>query len=391
MGLSMSSGTPRVWISLFLALSALPAIAQGAPGPKVIYGTDDRIDVYQETSPVRLAWAAATCGLVSTSNLSLNGDGTYTLLTDDFIVLGRVPCEGEPFANQPTAANCSGFLAAEDVVATAGHCMDTGRLNSYRYVFGFQKLDANTPVTTLQADQVYSGIAIVERRYEGSFDYTVVRLDRPVTAPGAAPLPIRRSGVIPLGAQVGVIGHPTGLPLKLSFGDDTVVYNNTSESHFVANLDTYGGNSGSPVFNVSTGLVEGVLVRGAKDYNVVGSCFESNRLADEEADEDVSKSTTFADAIPVDPHTADTNSDGSIGLGEVLRVIQFYNAGSLHCEALGEDGFAPGGGDQTCANHESDYMEANFVISQSELLRLIQIYNVGAYTRCDAGEDGFCI
>jgi V8-like Glu-specific endopeptidase len=387
----MSSGTPRVWLCLFLALAAAPICAQGVAGPKVIYGTDDRIDVYQETRSERLAWVAATCGLVSASDLTLNGDGTYTLLTNDFIVLGRVPCEGEPFADQPTAPFCSGFLAAEDVVATAGHCMDTGRLSSTRYVFGFQMTDATTPVITLQADQVYSGIEIIERRYESSYDYTVVRLDRPVTAPGASPLPIRRSGVIPLGAQVGVIGHPTGLPLKLSFGDDTVVYNNTPAPYFVANLDTYGGNSGSPVFNVSTGLVEGVLVRGARDYNAVGSCFESNRLTDEEADEDVSKSTTFADAIPVEPHTADTDSDGSIGLGEVLRVIQFYNAGSLHCEALGEDGFAPGPGDQACANHESDYMEANFVISQSELLRLIQIYNVGAYIRCDSGEDGFCI
>ncbi|MEK7233144.1 MAG: S46 family peptidase [Elusimicrobiota bacterium] len=30
---------------------------------------------------------------------------------------------------------------------------------------------------------------------------------------------------------------------------------------FVANLDTYGGNSGSAVFNVETNLVEGILLR----------------------------------------------------------------------------------------------------------------------------------
>jgi len=34
----------------------------------------------------------------------------------------------------------------------------------------------------------------------------------------------------------------------------------------VANLDTFGGNSGSAVFNAETGEVEGILVRGENDY-----------------------------------------------------------------------------------------------------------------------------
>lgn len=35
---------------------------------------------------------------------------------------------------------------------------------------------------------------------------------------------------------------------------------------FVANLDSFGGNSGSAVFNVTTEEVEGILVRGEADY-----------------------------------------------------------------------------------------------------------------------------
>jgi hypothetical protein len=49
----------------------------------------------------------------------------------------------------------------------------------------------------------------------------------------------------------------------------------------VANLDTYGGNSGSPVFNHRTGEVEGILVRGENDYvyDPGQGCQVSNRCA----------------------------------------------------------------------------------------------------------------
>jgi hypothetical protein len=43
----------------------------------------------------------------------------------------------------------------------------------------------------------------------------------------------------------------------------------------VANLDTYGGNSGSPVFNATNHQVEGILVRGENDFVTNGSCYVS--------------------------------------------------------------------------------------------------------------------
>jgi hypothetical protein len=380
---------------------AIPAQAQDfLPGMgNVIYGEDNRIDVYAETDADRLNWAASTLGLVSASELFDNGNGTFSLLTDSFTYLGRTPCDGEPFANQPTAPYCSGFLAGEDVIVTAGHCMDNGRLATTRYVFGFQMLNADDAVTVVNEDQVYSGIEILGRRYDNDFDYTVVKLDRPVTAPGAMPLPIRRTGTVPVGTLVGVIGHPTGLPLKIAFGANTVVKSNGQEAYFMANLDTYGGNSGSPVFNASNGVVEGVLVRGERDYNTVGSCFESNRIPDSSPGEDISKSTTFADLVPEIPaeggadalHSADTDGNNELDLSELLRIIQLYNADIFHCDNDAEDGFAVGTGDATCEHHDSDYVVVNFSISQSELLRAIQIYNSGEYTACEAGEDGFCV
>lgn len=89
-------------------------------------------------------------------------------------------------------------------------------------------------------------------------------------------------------------------------------------------------------------------------------------------------------------HSADQNADHKIGLVELLRLIQFYNFGSFHCEEGTEDGYAPGPGDQTCAPHANDYAPQNWSISLGELLRLIQFYNTGGYLPCAGSEDGFC-
>ncbi|WP_420540401.1 S46 family peptidase (plasmid) [Paenibacillus polymyxa] len=51
-------------------------------------------------------------------------------------------------------------------------------------------------------------------------------------------------------------------PIKSGFAVGAAVRDNPPNAFFVANLDTYGGNSGSPVFNSDTHEVEGILVRG---------------------------------------------------------------------------------------------------------------------------------
>lgn len=91
--------------------------------------------------------------------------------------------------------------------------------------------------------------------------------------------------------------------------------------------------------------------------------------------------------------SADVNRDLRIDLGEVLRVVQLYNAGEFHCEAGSEDGYGLGGGDRACAAHTSDYAPRDWRIGLSELLRAVQLYRNGGYVACvDAGsEDGFCV
>ena len=266
--------------------------------PQVIYGPDDRIDLYQETDPLRRKLAASTCALIRSNRVRDNGNGGFDLVVSVWTEEGLLACEGEPFADQPVLAECTGFLVGPDLIATAGHCFDELDLNPTRFVFGFQMLDASTPVGTVDADQVYQGVQIVGRMKELDEDYAVVRVDRVVMSPGAEPLDIRRAGLVEVGTPLGVIGHPAGLPIKLAFGEQTAVSDNTPAGFFRANLDTYGGNSGSPVFDAQTGVVEGILVRGETDYVYDGTCFESNRLPNEEAAEEVTKTTVFAQFVP---------------------------------------------------------------------------------------------
>lgn len=266
---------------------------------KVIYGTDNRIDVYQETDEQHRIWAASTCALIEDSLLTENSDGTYILDVRTLEVYDYPPCPGEPFANQPTAAFCTGFVVGADLVATAGHCTDGMPLENIRFVFGFQMRDAATPVTTFDSTQVYTGIEMVGHELSGEYDYAVVRVDRRITAPGVQVLDIRRAGTVPIGTHVGIIGHPVGLPTKIAFGGESVVRPNSAEGFFLTNLDTFGGNSGSPVFNAETGLVEGILVTGEIDFVFERDCFASNVIGvNEGSGEGVCKTASFMRFVP---------------------------------------------------------------------------------------------
>ncbi len=270
-------------------------LTTGLLDEKVVYGDDDRLDVYEETNPSHVAWAASTCALVDDSDLIDNGNGTYTLSTTAFLYSGRPPCSDEPYGDQPVAPFCTGFMVGDDLLATAGHCVSESDLASTRFLFGFDMVDATTAVLVFDAEQVYRGVEVMARRLSDDDDFSVIRVDRLITAPDAQALPLRETDTIAVGQQVGVIGHPSGLPKKIAFGSETRVRKNNAQGYFNANLDTYGGNSGSPVFNTADGVVEGILVRGNTDFTIDGDCFRSNVLEDTmEESERVSKSAQFA-------------------------------------------------------------------------------------------------
>ena len=92
----------------------------------------------------------------------------------------------------------------------------------------------------------------------------------------------------------------------------------------------------------------------------------------------------------------DQDLNAKVELSELLRVVQFYNAGGLRCAddpSDSEDGYLAGViGLSNCAPYTSDCNPQDWSISLTELLRTIQFYNAQSYYYCpgEATEDGFC-
>lgn len=252
-----------------LASASTGALVKGLLNQeKVIYGVDDRKDFFEfKTNTKVRELANSVAALFFVSAVTDNGDGTSTFRTQPF-GQSRNLCSGERFFNQPIGAFCTGFLVGPDLIATAGHCANDGNVTTILFVFGFRMEDANTPVTRIPNKDIYRGKAMLGREEQGAgADWGLIQLDRPVT--DRAVLQVRRTGRIADTASVSVIGHPAGLPVK--FADGANVRDNTASAFFVANLDTYGGNSGSPVFGANH-VVEGILVRGEADFVSNGTC-----------------------------------------------------------------------------------------------------------------------
>ncbi|MBF0313549.1 MAG: trypsin-like peptidase domain-containing protein [Oligoflexia bacterium] len=262
---------------------------------KVIYGDDNRVDYYASTNTLFRDYALATAAQVPIGNISKAPNGMVKVSADNLRQAMNV-CSSERFAEQVAAANCSGFIVAPDVLITAGHCVtDMSDCSGYSWVFDYRLPDPSVvadPTIYVPDSSVYKCTEIIGRKLEGDYDYAVLRLDRNVT--DRAPLSFRRSGELSKGTPLVVIGHPSGLPTKIS--DGAVVRAATNPGYFVTNLDTYGGNSGSAVINVENGEVEGILVRGDTDYVYASGryCMISKRCTDDGCrGEDVTRITVI--------------------------------------------------------------------------------------------------
>ena len=251
-----------------------------ANGLKVIYGEDNRLDPANASNQLHIQLSRSTAVQINlktrygtqTGNITLNGD-EYKL-KDRTLQSGMNACASERFSQQNAVGNCSGFLVAADLLVTAGHCVPSmSQCNDAVWAFDYR--NENIANLSLKKENVYKCVKIINQELNSSTkaDYALIQLDRRVT--GRQPLKFRTSGMVKKGTDLVVIGHPSGLPTKISAGAS--VKKNGEDQYFISDLDTYGGNSGSAVFDSNTGQIEGILVRGAKDYvRSPKGCYVSN-------------------------------------------------------------------------------------------------------------------
>jgi V8-like Glu-specific endopeptidase len=236
----------------------LMALNSFATTPDVIYGDDNRLDVY-EANPRYAELARATAAKVPNIFMRQVGKEFYFRT---MTLVDRGICADERFTTQTTVAICSGFLVGPKTLVTAGHCMQNRNdcVNS-RWVFGYSLSSKDQTKILVPKNNVYSCKKVLSQSFTDQIDYAVVELNREVK--GVKPLAFRKSGAVAPGTPLVVIGNPSGLPTKIADGANV----RSLESHwFSANLDTFAGNSGSAVINAETFEVEGILVRGEEDY-----------------------------------------------------------------------------------------------------------------------------
>ncbi len=264
---------------------------------RAIYVVDDRKDVWQlpEDDPMRLS-ADSVVAVFDTDRIVDNRDGTSTLVTKNFGTSFDL-CPEELFREQPVGASLSGFLVAPDIMATAGHAVPLSSFSAMSFIFGFEMLDQASPRLVINNDEIYRWVEVIDHRMTRKGpDWALVRIDRPVV--NHQVLQIRKEGKINDDQAVYVIGHPSGLPKKVA--DGAAVRENEATALFVANTDTFTGNSGSPVFNSDTHEVEGVLARGEIDFVRQGNCRVSLvcPVGTKCRGEDCTRTTEFASLVP---------------------------------------------------------------------------------------------
>lgn len=258
-------------LCLSILTVSLTALAKNSAA-KVVYGSDDRLDVVQVRNRLHAQLSLSTAAMVLNSDIKKSGSNC-SLDFDQTLETRMNVCPTERFSQQPVGALCSGFLVGADTIVTAGHCLKSlGQMGystpesvcrAFSWVFNYDIDRAGrNPLTGLTQADVYRCKSVINATLTNTLDFAVIKLDRKVT--GRVPLKLRTTGKISSSATLVVIGHPSGLPTKVAAG--ARVLKNTTKATFGASLDTFHGNSGSAVFDAKTGLLEGILVQGKTDY-----------------------------------------------------------------------------------------------------------------------------
>jgi V8-like Glu-specific endopeptidase len=226
-----------------------------------IWYTDERLD-FHEILDEWVRRNALSVPIICTKDKLLEIDSrNFTLKIKPFGQAYNL-CEKERFFHQPAAAGliCSGALIAEDVVVTAAHFVDRN-VKNLRFAFGYVMASPSTAVIQLPREQIYHGVEILHWEYDvdkpdsNCSDWTFVKLDRKVA--DREIINISKEPVF-YEQPVYVIGYPCGLPLKYAPG---AAIQKVEKSYFMAPLDVFSGNSGSPVFSAETHELLGIVAQ----------------------------------------------------------------------------------------------------------------------------------
>jgi hypothetical protein len=240
-----------------------------------IYGKNTIRDYYLVEQPLQKL-ADSTVALVYKYSLYLDTEtNTYKPIYVKTVGEEYSLDEKEDFYFQKTFSFCSGSLISKNLVLTAGHCVlnDPDDFKDFFIVFGWKQIGKGNYNLSFPAEDVYEIDRVIVRRFEKDIirnrydedkfineyvDYAILELNRMVDT--KKPLVLDRDGLgIFKGNKVFSIGYPMGMSVKITDPNDAEIYK-IGENIFLTDIDAFGGNSGSPVFDSYTKRVIGVLV-----------------------------------------------------------------------------------------------------------------------------------
>jgi len=175
-------------------------------------------------------------------------------------------CSDEKFGQLPLISNCSAFLVGPDLLLTAGHCLkEVNDCQKNIWILDYDDqsgFDEGLSTVKLSKSKTVKCNQIVSWVVNSKLDYALLRInkkfnDRPF-------LKLRREKKVTNSDSLYVVGHPMGLPKIVA--DQARIRDNSLINTFVTSADTFSGNSGSPVVNTVTHLVEGILIKGDADF-----------------------------------------------------------------------------------------------------------------------------
>jgi hypothetical protein len=266
-----------------LAAMLLNADDYGAPPPAVatIYGDDDRHEVGDlEPGTLRDTVERSVLALIDRRFLVVTAGGFR--IEAPTLQAELALCPGERFADQPSAAFCTGVLIDEDLVLTAGHCTHVLAREDIAVVFGYAVHDPAADLV-VATDDVAQVVEVIDERWDDAgdvprLDYAWLRIDH--TPMARAPAWLRTTPVAAATRpEVIAVGASGGAPLKVDLSARVVDSGAPTYDFFTAEIDAVRGASGGPVLDPRDGAVHGILVRGGPDWiDTVDGCRRAVQL-----------------------------------------------------------------------------------------------------------------
>lgn len=205
--------------------------------------------------------------IILKENLHAVTDSFYRINTSLTLGSKYGLCKGQAFAQQSVAGEGTAFLinGNRPQIMTANHVF-TEPIDHYAIVFGYEVLNKTGGAyeTLIPITDIYYLTEILYK--DEQLDVAIAALNKPTDR---LPLPFSTSAPAKE-LDVYMIGYPCGLPAKVAM--NAGVKENNHPQYFYTSLDAFQGNSGSPVFDMNTHEIIGILVSGEVDFVWNGSC-----------------------------------------------------------------------------------------------------------------------